>query len=160
MASNCVQLDIADGVATVTLNQPEVRNALTPELRVAFREVIAGLEGNDAALRGDPRRRRPFPGWRRYPRNGRPSRLRPGHTPGNHSRSGIHMLHLPLFAIRRMGKPVVASIRGAAAGFGIGLVASCDLAIAADDAVFTLAYCHIGASPDGGSSISSGARWA
>ena len=44
MASNCVQLDIADGVATVTLNQPEVRNALTPELRVAFREVIAGLE--------------------------------------------------------------------------------------------------------------------
>ena len=34
----------------------------------------------------------------------------------------------------------------------MGLVGSCDLAIAADDAIFTLAYCHIGASPDGGSS--------
>ncbi len=65
---------------------------------------------------------------------------------------GIHLLHLPLFAIRRMNKPVIASIRGAAAGFGLGLVAACDLAIAADDAFFTLAYCHIGASPDGGSS--------
>jgi 2-(1,2-epoxy-1,2-dihydrophenyl)acetyl-CoA isomerase len=51
-----------------------------------------------------------------------------------------------------MGKPVIASIKGAAAGFGVGLVAACDLAIAADDAFFTLAYCHIGASPDGGSS--------
>ena len=43
MASDTVQLEIADGVATVTLNHPEVRNALTPELRVAFREVMAGL---------------------------------------------------------------------------------------------------------------------
>ena len=51
-----------------------------------------------------------------------------------------------------MGKPVIASIRGAAAGFGIGLVAACDLAIASKDSFFTLAYCHIGASPDGGSS--------
>ena len=65
---------------------------------------------------------------------------------------GIHALHLPLFAMRRMGKPVVASIRGAVAGFGVGLVGACDLAIAADSAFFTLAYCHIGASPDGGSS--------
>jgi 2-(1,2-epoxy-1,2-dihydrophenyl)acetyl-CoA isomerase len=65
---------------------------------------------------------------------------------------GIHLLHLPLFAIRRMGKPVIASIQGAVAGAGMGLVGCCDLAIAADDAIFTLAYCHIGASPDGGSS--------
>ncbi|MEC8317107.1 MAG: enoyl-CoA hydratase/isomerase family protein, partial [Pseudomonadota bacterium] len=152
MASNCVQLDIADGVATVTLNQPEVRNALTPELRVAFREVIAGLEGNDAArcvvIRG---------AGDHFQAGGdiRAMVDRLDLDPATRRATileGIHMLHLPLFAIRRMGKPVVASIRGAAAGFGIGLVASCDLAIAADDAVFTLAYCHIGASPDGGSS--------
>ncbi|MEQ9124414.1 MAG: enoyl-CoA hydratase-related protein, partial [Alphaproteobacteria bacterium] len=47
---------------------------------------------------------------------------------------------------------VIASVQGAAAGFGLSLVAATDLAIAADDAVFTLAYCHIGASPDGGAS--------
>ena len=65
---------------------------------------------------------------------------------------GIHAIHLPIFAIRRMRKPVIASVQGAAAGFGLGLVAACDLALAADNAFFTLAYCHIGASPDGGSS--------
>ena len=33
---------------------------------------------------------------------------------------GIHLLHPLIFAIRRMGKPVIASVRGAAAGFGVG----------------------------------------
>ena len=64
--------------------------------------------------------------------------------------SGLHDIHHAIFALRRMPKPVIASVQGAAAGFGLSLVAATDLAIAADDAVFTLAYCHIGASPDGG----------
>ncbi|MDA8574074.1 enoyl-CoA hydratase-related protein [Alphaproteobacteria bacterium] len=152
MASDTVQLEIADGVATVTLNQPEVRNALTPELRVAFREVMAGLEFNDDArcvvIRG---------AGEHFQAGGDIRSMIDRLELDAASRratilEGIHMLHLPLFAIRRMGKPVIASVRGAAAGFGIGLMASCDLAIAAEDAIFTLAYCHIGASPDGGSS--------
>ena len=152
MASDTVQLEIADGVATVTLNQPEVRNALTPELRLAFREVMAGLEFNDDArcvvIRG---------AGEHFQAGGDIRSMIDRLELDAASRratilEGIHMLHLPLFAIRRMGKPVIASVRGAAAGFGIGLMASCDLAIAAEDAIFTLAYCHIGASPDGGSS--------
>ena len=46
MTSNAVQLDIDNGIATVKLNQPEVRNALTPELRAAFRDIIGSLEFN------------------------------------------------------------------------------------------------------------------
>ena len=46
MSSDSVLLKVEDGVATVTLNQPEVRNALTPELRTSFREIIASLEVN------------------------------------------------------------------------------------------------------------------
>jgi 2-(1,2-epoxy-1,2-dihydrophenyl)acetyl-CoA isomerase len=150
--SDPVLLTIEDGVATVTLNAPEVRNALTPELRVRFMEIITALEFDERArvvvitgagdhfqaggdiramvqrLELDERKRRQV------------------------ILEGIHSLHLPLFAMRRMGKPVVASIRGAVAGFGVGLVGACDLAIAADSAFFTLAYCHIGASPDGGAS--------
>ena len=150
--SDTVLLDINEGVATVTLNQPKVRNALTPDLRVAFREVIGELEYNDAARcvvikgagghfmsGGDIR--------------AMVQRLELGEAERRQAIiEGIHLLHLPIFAIRRMGKPVIASVRGAAAGFGVGLVGSCDLAIAADSAFFTLAYCHIGASPDGGSS--------
>lgn len=152
MTTDPILLDVTDGIATVTLNQPEVRNALTPELRVALRETLGALEFNDDArcvviqgagdhfqAGGDIR--------------AMVDRLELSDTERRQAiLEGIHMLHLPLFAIRRMGKPVVASIQGGVAGFGIGLAASCDLAIAADDAFFTLAYCHIGASPDGGSS--------
>ncbi len=53
--------------------------------------------------------------------------------------------------MRRMPQPIVASLRGAAAGFGLSLALAADLAIAAQDAYFTLAYCRIGTSPDGGS---------
>ena len=52
-----------------------------------------------------------------------------------------------------MPKPVVASVSGPAAGFGLSLTMACDLVIAADNAFFTLAYVNIGASPDGGSTF-------
>jgi 2-(1,2-epoxy-1,2-dihydrophenyl)acetyl-CoA isomerase len=50
-----------------------------------------------------------------------------------------------------MQKPVLASVHGATAGIGIGLMLAADLAIASDEAFFTLAYRHIGLSADGGS---------
>ncbi len=48
---------------------------------------------------------------------------------------------------------MIASLKGAAAGFGLSLALAADLAIAAEDAYFNLAYCRIGTSPDGGSSF-------
>ena len=65
----------------------------------------------------------------------------------------INQVHKIIISIRHMPKPVVASIRGPAAGFGLSLTMACDLAIAADDAFFTLAYVNIGTSPDGGSTF-------
>ena len=65
----------------------------------------------------------------------------------------IHDLHPIMFALRRMPKPVIASVRGAAAGAGVSMALACDLVIASDDAFFTLAYCNIGTSPDGSSTF-------
>jgi 2-(1,2-epoxy-1,2-dihydrophenyl)acetyl-CoA isomerase len=65
----------------------------------------------------------------------------------------IHDVHALIISLRRMPKPVVASVRGAAAGFGLSLMMACDLAIAADTAYFTLAYTSIGTTPDGGSTF-------
>jgi 2-(1,2-epoxy-1,2-dihydrophenyl)acetyl-CoA isomerase len=50
--------------------------------------------------------------------------------------------------------PVIAKLEGAVAGFGVSLMNACDLAIASDETVFTLAYIHIGTSPDGGATHS------
>ncbi len=146
-----VEID-ADGVAWVTFNEPEVRNALSPELRAQFTERIPPLEFDPAVrcvvIRG---------AGDHFMAGGdiRVMRERLQVDPAERSRAivkGLHDLHLAITAIRRMPKPVIASVQGAAAGFGLSLVGATDLALAADDAVFTLAYCHIGASPDGGAS--------
>ena len=60
-------------------------------------------------------------------------------------------LHRAILALRQAPKPVLAAVHGAVAGAGVSVMAAADLAIAADDTKFTLAYSRIGASPDGGS---------
>lgn len=52
--------------------------------------------------------------------------------------------------IREMPAIVIARVEGSAAGFGISLLAACDLVIADEHTQFSIAYRHIGATPDGG----------
>lgn len=60
---------------------------------------------------------------------------------------------MPAFRrILTMPKPVIASVQGAVAGVGVALVGACDLAIAASDAFFTMAFTRIGGTPDSGTS--------
>ena len=150
--SDAVLTDIEDGIATITFNNPEARNAASTELRLGFIDAVQKVEFDDSVrcvvLRG---------AGDHFMAGGdiRMMNERLKLPPAERRQTileGIHALHLPIFSIRRMPKPVIASIQGAAAGLGVGLVGACDLAIAADSAFFTLAYCHIGASPDGGSS--------
>ena len=60
-------------------------------------------------------------------------------------------LHMAVSRFAWMRAPVIAAVNGVAAGAGLGLVAFCDLAIAADTAKFTSAYTQIGLTPDGSS---------
>jgi 2-(1,2-epoxy-1,2-dihydrophenyl)acetyl-CoA isomerase len=62
-------------------------------------------------------------------------------------------LHMGLSRLARMSAPVIAAVNGTAAGAGFSLVMACDLAIAAQSAVFTMAYTRAGLSPDGSSTF-------
>jgi 2-(1,2-epoxy-1,2-dihydrophenyl)acetyl-CoA isomerase len=149
--NDTVLFSAAEGVATITLNRPKVLNALdaamaeglTEALYAAERDpgvravILAGAGGGFMAG-GDIRS---FHGWLETPRaeiGGKFERL-------------IHDFHRTLILMRRLSKPILARVHGPVAGAGMSLLMACDLAIAAEDSFFTLAYCHLGTSPDGGS---------
>jgi 2-(1,2-epoxy-1,2-dihydrophenyl)acetyl-CoA isomerase len=142
------------GVRTLTLNRPKALNALNRELTLALREAAFAAE-HDKAVRCLVLR-----GGEHFMAGGdlkwfqeQVSTMSPEAIRVQFE-GFIHEVHAMILSLRRMPKPVVASVRGAAAGFGLSLVMACDLALAADSAYFTLAYASIGVSPDGGSTFS------
>ena len=73
--------------------------------------------------------------------------------PARQIRELAHQMHEQvILPIRRLPKPVIASINGTAAGGGLSVALACDLRIAAEEAKLTLAYSNIGLAADGGSS--------
>lgn len=142
-----------DGIATLVMNRPEARNALSMNMRAALADVLHDIErdesvrcvvltgagdhfmaGGDVKGMGESIKKSPEEIRKEFI-------LR------------IHDLHPIMFAMRRMPKPIIASCQGAAAGAGVSMALACDLIIASEDAFFTLAYCRIGTSPDGSSSF-------
>jgi len=139
----------AGAVATVTLNRPQVLNALDREMAEALRTVMLDLEQDDSVrcvvVRGAGR------GF-----------MAGGDVAGFHrdldrietvAGDLIEIFHEAVKAVARMPKPVLASLRGPVAGAGLSLALNTDLAVAADTTMFTLAYANIGVSPDGGATF-------
>jgi 2-(1,2-epoxy-1,2-dihydrophenyl)acetyl-CoA isomerase len=71
---------------------------------------------------------------------------------GEHVDALMLPLHRALVRLAGMAQPVIASLHGPVAGAGMSVAMAADLAIAADDAAFTLAYTRVGTSPDGSAS--------
>jgi 2-(1,2-epoxy-1,2-dihydrophenyl)acetyl-CoA isomerase len=152
---NPVLVSVADGVGTITLNRPQVLNALNNALAEALTNGLLALEA-DPAVRvvvirgaGDHFMAGGDVGYFYRKLAEFPDRetLRPIIVAMVEHAQRIALI------LRRMPKPVIASVGGACAGFGLSLVMACDLAIAADNAKFTLAYIHLGTTPDGASSF-------
>lgn len=142
-----------NGVATLVMNRPEARNALSMEMRTELCDALHDIERDDGVRcvvltgAGDH-----FMAGGDVKGMGS-SIKKPPEEIRKEFLLRIHDLHPIMFAMRRMPKPIVASCRGAAAGAGVSMALACDLIIAAESAFFTLAYCRIGTSPDGSSSF-------
>lgn len=63
----------------------------------------------------------------------------------------VGSLHPVIEKLINLHVPVVAAVQGAVAGFGVSLTMLCDFVIVSDDSYFTLAYIHLGTTPDGSS---------
>ena len=139
------------GVVTATINRPQARNALSDEM-VRMLDAVFTEGEHDAAvrcyvIRGQGDHFMAGGDVKKFYAN----RVKPPAERRADTERGVHQLHLLAYKMRRAPQPIIASIRGGVAGFGMSLMMLADLAIAAEDAFFTLAYCHIGLSPDGSS---------
>ena len=150
MTTTGIEYSLEDGVATLRINRPEVRNAIDDATRG---EMIAALEeaAADPAVRalvltgagvafcagGDVRGMKQrlsaaaeevaFNGWRRQGRTHR----------------AVSLLHL-------FPKPTIAAVNGAAAGLGCDMALACDFVMAGQLAHFTMSFIARGLVPDGG----------
>jgi naphthoate synthase len=127
-----IRFETADGIAKITIDRPEVRNAFRPETLIEISDALeraredtevgvivltgegplAFCSGGDQRVRGDS-----------------------GYVPSGHAVGRFHVTDLHV-QIRRLPKPVVAMVAGYAVGGGHVLHVVCDLTIAADNARF------------------------
>jgi 2-(1,2-epoxy-1,2-dihydrophenyl)acetyl-CoA isomerase len=147
-----ILLERQNGVATVTLNRPAALNAMDVPMAERLIEVLQEIE-RDSSLRAVI-----LTGAGRAFLAGGDINTMVGlsqESPAVRQRAfeGIVRAFNPIaLLLRRLPQPVIARVNGAAAGFGLTLVMACDLAIASQDANFSLAYARIGTTPDGGAS--------
>ena len=150
MSAPHVLAEVKDGIGWLTLNRPEQLNALSMEMRDLLIEHSAKFEKDPAVrcvvIRGAGTHFMAGGDIRGFHKSLTTEKA--AHLAGFEMR--VVKAHQAIYQIRRMQKPVLASVQGAAAGFGLSLILNCDLAIASDDSFFTLAYRHIGLSADGG----------
>jgi 2-(1,2-epoxy-1,2-dihydrophenyl)acetyl-CoA isomerase len=147
-----ILVTLENRVATITLNRPEARNALSPELTGGLRRAIAWaaeesevgallLTGAGAAFcsGGDVKAM----GSRKTTETRQPT-LESQYQEMRERHHGI------AGALRALRKPSVAALPGPAAGAGMAIALACDLRIAADTAFLTSGYANIGLSGDYG----------
>jgi 2-(1,2-epoxy-1,2-dihydrophenyl)acetyl-CoA isomerase len=143
---------IEDGVAVLTLNRPERRNAFSPAMVTALGRVLADLEVDDAVgavvLTG---------AGAAFCAGGDVKMMASNEALFDPDASFDHLVHLQRVNQRatsvrlwQMAKPTIAALPGAAAGAGLALALACDLRYAADTAVLTTAFARVGFAGDYG----------
>jgi len=141
--SQALLVDTRGGVATVTLNRPEVRNAFDDALIAALAATFKALDDDDAVravvLAGngpafcagaDLNWMKRMAGY--------------GYEQNLHDAMGLAVM---LQTIDRMNKPTIARVHGPAFAGGTGLVAACDIALGTPEAKFCLSEAKLGLSP-------------
>ena len=142
-----IRLEIAEAIATLTLDRPKALNALTVTMKQELLAAVRAI-GKDSAVRAVV-----LTGSGRAFCAGQDlkERLEPDAAPlAIELRDRYHPI---IRAMRALDQPIVGAINGVAAGAGASLAFACDIRLAAEGASFLLAFGRIGLVPD------SGATW-
>jgi enoyl-CoA hydratase len=133
-----VRTELADGVATITLNDPGRRNSVTAEMSIAVetacREVAANREARAVVLTG----------------------AGPAFSAGGdittltERQAALRDLYRGFEAVARLTVPTVAAVNGPAVGAGVNFALACDVIVAAESARFDPRFLDVGIHPGGG----------
>ena len=137
MTGNLIRYELQDGVAVLTLNNPGRRNALSTELLHELKGLLRDFE-SDAAVRVIVLRSEGPVFSSGHDLNEIINRDAEAYT------AVFALCTEVMEAIRLLPKPVIAQVQGLATAAGCQLVATCDLAIAAESASFATPGVQIG----------------
>ncbi len=147
MTYETILFDVAEGVATITLNRPDKLNSFTAKMHEELADALKRIQ-KDASVRcllltGSGR------GFCAGQDLG-DRVVQPGDEPlniGAYLEVGYNRL---VRTITSLEMPVICAVNGVAAGAGANLAFACDIVLAAKSASFIQAFCKIGLIPDSG----------
>lgn len=141
--SDAVLIERDGGVVTLTLNRPEIRNAMDPELTDGFSAAVAAIR-DDASVRAVI-----VTGTgAAFCAGGDLSWIEPG--PGADVvaiRVKMRAFYPRFLQVRDLDVPVIAAINGAAVGAGLCLAMACDIRVASDSARLSAPFTKLGMHP-------------
>ncbi|MEM7339795.1 MAG: enoyl-CoA hydratase [Actinomycetota bacterium] len=134
-----VRVDRSDGVGTITLNDPDRRNAVTLEMCAQLDEAITDLEHdtsvNALVITGAPPA---------FCAGADLSHL------GDSAEEGLLAIYEGFLRVGRSPLPTIAAVNGAAVGAGMNLALICDIRLAGASARFDDRFLNLGIHPGGG----------
>ncbi|HSF03248.1 MAG TPA: enoyl-CoA hydratase-related protein [Solirubrobacterales bacterium] len=144
MTYEAIRYEAADGVVTVTLNRPDVHNAMNDAMRGELLRCFTDIETDDAVrvvvvTGAGERAFSAGADIREFPAPQVPTRFRD-------SRRRLDFRSV----MERCPQPIVAAIRGYAFGGGLELALACDIRIASEDARLGLTEVDLAIIPGGG----------
>ncbi len=139
-----IKVEFENKVCVVTLNRPEIRNALGQEMREELRSFFTSIKDNDEVkviiVTGE---------GKAFSAGGDLSALKTVDAVSGRRRlqAGHEMIH----SILNLEKPVIAAVNGIAAGAGSSLALACDVIVATHSTSFIQSFIKVGLIPDLGS---------
>ena len=136
--------NVADGICTITLNRPEVYNAINENIAKELYEALVEA-ANDPEARAIV-----LTGSGKAFCSGADLKVDLKNTFGEVLRKRYNPI---IVVIRNMSKPVICKLNGIAVGAGCSLALACDMIIASEEAALSEIFINIGLIPDAGSSF-------
>lgn len=145
MAYQFLTCEVTGGIATITLNRPDVYNALNDEITFELQEALKSC-AKDAGVRVVV-----LTGAGKAFCSGQDLKSAAGQK--RSFMDSLHRRYNPIIrAMRNLPKPILCRLNGVAAGAGCSLALACDMIIASEEATLIEVFVNIGLVPDSGSS--------